>query len=423
MRSARIAYFCELRYPLIMLGPVTSTGCGWLRAGREIFPAMLEAIEAARVSVRLEIYTCSPGPLAVRFLAALAAAQERGASVRVMVDAVGSIDLPETFWDPLRGAGGEARQFNPLSLNRFGIRDHRKLLVCDEQTAIIGGFNIAQEYDGDGVTSGWCDVGLKLTGAVVAELAAAFDEMFARVDFRHKRFMRLRKFGAKKIIEGPEERLLLSGPGRGPSPIKRALRRDLTQAQRVQIIVAYFLPTRRLRRALARVARRGGRVQLILPGKSDVLVSQLAAQSLYRRFLKAGVEICEYQPQVLHAKLFIIDDVVYVGSANLDQRSLNINYELMIRFENRQLAEQAREIFADTLQRCEPITFEQWRQSRTLWRRLKQRWAYFLLVRIDPAVARRQWKALGGWRKDRVPQDEERVMRDPPSSDFGATSP
>ena len=161
---------------------------------------MLEAIEAARVSVRLEIYTCSPGPLAVRFLAALAAAQERGASVRVMVDAVGSIDLPETFWDPLRGAGGEARQFNPLSLNRFGIRDHRKLLVCDEQTAIIGGFNIAQEYDGDGVTSGWCDVGLKLTGAVVAELAAAFDEMFARVDFRHKRFMRLRKFGAKKSM-------------------------------------------------------------------------------------------------------------------------------------------------------------------------------------------------------------------------------
>src|SRR5207249_10237902 len=100
--------------------------------------------------------------------------------------------------------------------------------------------------------------------------------------------------------------------------------RDRARAERVGIILADGCPARRLRRAVARVARGEGRVKLILPGKSDVLVSQLAAQSLYRRFLKAGVEICEYQPQVLHAKLFIIDDVVYVGSANLDQRSLNI---------------------------------------------------------------------------------------------------
>ncbi len=190
------------------------------------------------------------------------------------------------------------------------------------------------------------------------------------------------------------EQLLLSGPGRGSSPIKRALRRDLAGARNVQIIIAYFLPTWRIRRALTRVVWRGGRVQLVLAGKSDVLVSQLAGQSLYRRFLKAGVEIFEYQPQILHTKLIIIDDVIYLGSANLDQRSLNINYELMIRFESRQMAEQARAVFANTLQHCQPITFEQWRKSRSLWRRLKQRWAYFLLVRIDPYIAKRQWKGL-----------------------------
>jgi cardiolipin synthase len=333
-------------------------------------------------------------------LQALTDARRRGAYVRVLVDAIGSLTLPEAFWTPLRAAGGEVRQFNPLSLNRFGIRDHRKLLVCDEQVAFIGGFNVAQEYDGDGVTGGWWDIGLRLTGPLVSELAEAFDRMFARADFRHRRFIRFRRFGAKKTIDAREERLLLSGPGRGRSPIKQALRRDLSQARQVQIIVAYFLPTWRIRRSLARVVRRGGRVQLILPGKSDVLVSQLAGQSLYRRFLKAGVEICEYQPQVLHAKLFIIDDAVYIGSANLDQRSLNINYELMIRLEDRQMADQAREIFAETLRLSQPITSEQWRQSRTLWRRLKQRWAYFLLVRIDPAVARRQWKALVGGRKN-----------------------
>src|SRR5439155_16352371 len=177
---------------------------------------------------------------------------------------------------------------------------------------------------------------------------------------------RLRTSSAKRTILAPNEQLLLSGPGRGDSPIKRALRRDLAHAQNVRIIDAYFLPAGRIRRALTRVARRGGRVQLILAGKSDVLVSQLAGQSLYRRFLKAGVEIYEYQPQILHAKLIIIDDVVYVGSANLDQRSLKINYELMIRLQKPEIAEQARAVFANTLRHCRGITFEEWRKSRTL---------------------------------------------------------
>jgi len=377
-----------------MLATVTAASRNWLFAGREIFPALLEAIHGARVSIRLEMYIYEPGALGTLFLEALVRAQQRGAQVRVLVDALGSINLPATFWDPLRSAGGQARQFNPLRLHRMAIRDHRKCLICDNEVAFIGGFNIAQEYDGDGVTSGWCDVGLKLEGPIVSVLASAFAVIFARSDFQHKRFLRLRKFSAKKTVLAPDEQLLLSGPGRGRSPIKHALRRDLAAARTVQIIIAYFLPTWRIRRALTRVVWRGGRVQLVLAGKSDVLVAQLAGQSLYRRFLKAGVEIFEYQPQILHTKLIIIDDVVYAGSANLDQRSLNINYELMIRFENRQMAEQARAVFANTLRHSQPITFEVWRKSRSLWQRLKQRWAYFLLVRIDPYIAKRQWQGL-----------------------------
>jgi cardiolipin synthase A/B len=112
----------------------------------------------------------------------------------------------------------------------------------------------------------------------------------------------------------------------------------LKRAKNVQMIIAYFLPTWRLRRELLRVARRGGKVQLILAGKSDVLLSMLAAQGLYRRFLRGNIEIYEYQPQILHAKMIIVDDIVYLGSANLDTRSLRINYELMIRFENKTIA-------------------------------------------------------------------------------------
>jgi cardiolipin synthase len=377
-----------------MLREVKGANFNWLCTGQHVFPAMLAAIEAAQESIRLETYTYSAGPLGERFREALIQARKRGVLVRVLYDALGSMGLPNSFWEPLRAVGGEVRQFNPLKLNRLGIRNHRKALVCDGWIAFVGGFNIASEYEGDGVTSGWCDLGLKIEGSLAAELAVAFDEMFELADFEHKPFVRLWKSSARKTVFAPNEQLLLSGPGRGHSPIKRALRSDLARARNVQIIIAYFLPTWRIRRQLGQVVRGGGRVQLMLAGKSDVAVSHLAAQSLYRRFLKGGVEIYEYQPQILHAKLIIIDDAVYVGSANLDQRSLNINYELMIRFENKEIARQAREVFAHNLKHCRQITPEEWRKSRTLWRRIKQHWCYFLLVRIDPYVARWQWAAL-----------------------------
>jgi cardiolipin synthase A/B len=373
-----------------------SSSCSykWLCTGNDVFPEMLAAIEAAQTSVSLEIYIYAASPLGERFREALIRACRRGVRVRVLVDALGSLSLPGNFWEPLHSAGGEARVFNPLALNRFGIRNHRKLLVCDERIAFIGGFNIAPEYEGDGIERGWCDLGLKLEGPLARPLAVSFEEMFARADFRHKRFIRLRRFSARNPATGSTEQILFSGPGRGPSPIRHSLHLDLAQARDVRIIVAYFLPTRQLRRDLVRVVRRGGKVQLILAGKSDVPLSQLAGRSLYRRLLKGGIEIYEYEPQILHAKLVIVDDAVYVGSSNLDQRSLQINYELMIRFQRSDIADQARGLFADNLKLCQQVTRKSWRESRTFWRRLKQRWAYFLLVRIDPYIARQQWRAL-----------------------------
>ncbi len=377
-----------------MLSAEANTTCNWFCTGDEMFRGMLESIATARSSICLETYICLDGALAQRFREALVGARQRGVRVRVLLDGVGSHGLPGNFWDALRGAGGEVRLFNPVTLKRFWFRNHRKLLVCDDRIAFVGGFNIASECEGDGVHSGWCDLGLKIEGPLTAQLASSFDEMFARADFRHKYFMRLRRFDAKRLVAWPSEQILFSGPGRGRNPIKRALRRDLARAHDVQIMMGYFLPTWRLRHDLVQVGRRGGRIQLILAGRSDVLISQLAARSLYRRLLKGGVEIFEYQPQVLHAKLIIVDDVVYVGSCNLDQRSLQINYELMIRLQNRDTAEQAREIFAENLKHCRRINLEEWRKTRTLWQKLQQRLAYFLLVRVDPYLARRQWQGL-----------------------------
>jgi cardiolipin synthase len=356
---------------------------------------MLQAIQNARESVRLETYIYGDDSVGIRFRAALVEAAQRGCEVRVMVDGLGSLSLSNRFWDPLRAAGGRMQFFNPaVAVHRLGIRDHRKMLVLDEQIAFVGGFNIAKQYEGDGITCGWCDIGLQVEGPLARQLATAFDETFGRANAT-ERFARVRKAVSKRTVQSKSEQLLLSGPGRGRNPIKRALRADLAHAKDVRLVSAYFLPTWRLRRDLSRVARNGGSVQFILAGKSDVRVSQLAGQSLYRRFLRAGVRIFEYQPQILHAKLIIIDDAVYVGSANIDHRSLNINYELLIRFNNPEFAAKAREIFECSKKHCQQITREDWRKKRTLWTRLKQRLAYFLLVRIDPWIAWQQWRVFG----------------------------
>jgi cardiolipin synthase A/B len=380
-----------LSLPATISAPATAFR--WLRTGEEGLAALLEAMGAATQSLRLETYIFAPGPVGERFRDALVAAGRRGVRVQVLVDALGSGELPSDFFDPLVQAGGEFRWFNPLALDRLTYRNHRKVLVCDERVAIVGGFNIAAEYDGDGVTRGWRDLGLHIAGSLAAELAEDFDVMFTRADFKHRRLQRLRR-ARNELASGQDWSLLLSGPGRRHGEIKRSLARDLAPARSVQIVAAYFLPPWRLRQRLLRVARRGGRVQLILAGKSDVLLSQLATRRLYQSFLRAGAEVFEYQPQVLHAKLAIIDDAVYVGSSNLDIRSLQINYELMVRVSDARLAGEARDLFTEMQRHCRRIDPRTWRQSRTFWNKLRERWASFVLVRLDPLLARWQLKHL-----------------------------
>ncbi len=368
----------------------------WHCAGEKIFPAMLAAITAAQNSVQLETYIFSSGKIGRQFLEALLAAAQRGVHIRVLVDAAGSWFLPNNFFAPLVAAGAEVRRFNPLHLWRFGVRDHRKLLICDGTVIFIGGFNIADEYDGDGIARGWFDLGVQIENPALAKkLSESFDELFDLADFHRRPLMRLRVFKRKRKPEkNPVAELLLTHPGRGASPFQTVLYRDFAQACDVRIISAYFLPTRRVMRELARVTRRGGRVQLILAGKSDVLVSQLATRSLYRRLFKAGLEIYEYQPQILHAKLVIADEIVHVGSSNIDVRSLNLNYELMLRFEDKTVVAGAGEIFTEALKHSRKIEFQAWRKTQTFWQRWKNHWAHFLLARIDPLVALRQFRAL-----------------------------
>jgi cardiolipin synthase len=176
--------------------------------------------------------------------------------------------------------------------------------------------------------------------------------------------------------------------------MRNALTTDLRNTHHADIISAYFLPPRQLRREIVRVVRRGGRVRLILAGKSDVALSQIAAQKLYQMFLRAGVEIYEYEPQILHTKFFRFDNIVYAGSANMDKRSLMINYELLVRVQNDEVAQQGLEFFNRTLQHCKRIDRATWRKSRTVWRKMREQWAYWILSRVDPWLSTLQFNVL-----------------------------
>mgnify|MGYP000963982301 CR=1 FL=1 len=151
----------------------------WLCTGDEAFAAAREVMESARSTIRFESYIYAPGAPGDDYRELLVAASRRGVQVRVLVDAFGSLTLPEGYWNALRDAGGEVRWFNRMSLDRFNFRDHRKLLACDESVAIVGGFNVAPVSLGDGVHSGWRDVGLRLTGPLVPELESSFDGLFS----------------------------------------------------------------------------------------------------------------------------------------------------------------------------------------------------------------------------------------------------
>jgi cardiolipin synthase len=370
----------------------------WLPNGIATFAAMASLVAAARETIRLEFYMVKPGEPAVSLLAGLLAARARGVRVRVLYDAFGSEGLPPDFFAPLQAAGGEVRVFSPARRLRLAFRDHRKLLVCDSLRAIVGGHNIGPEYAGDGVTRGWFDVALQIEGPVAGALAGSFEAMYALAPMNPAAVREFRRAAhAQRALHHPEGavQLLNSGPGWRAGLLSRALRHDVARSRNVRCISGYFLPPTRMRRALRRCVARGGQVLLLLAGRSDVRVARYAAQHLYGTMLAGGARLYEYQPQVLHAKLFVIDDTVYVGSCNLDRRSLSVNYELLLRLEWPELAAHARTLFAGALGHSREVPADSWRRRRRWWEWLRARAAYWLLTRIDPLLASRRLRPLG----------------------------
>jgi len=364
----------------------------WYGNGHQFLMAALQALDEAKEALRLEIYIFSDNPIGQRFRKALIDAAQRGVHVELLVDGVGSSPLPAGFFDPLVKAGGRVKWFNVPHLGTWALRDHRKQLLVDDRVAFLGGCNLSEEYNGDGVTKGWRDGGISITGPILKSLIEEFARQWQRADMQEWQLVPggyTRRSGSQSTVLA-----LFIKPGLGASPLRAALREDLSTANDIAITSAYFLPTRRLRMQITGAAKRGAKVKVLLAGKSDVKLMALASQTLYRGLLRAGVSVFEYQPQTLHAKVMVLDDIVYIGSSNLDPRSLRINFEIMLRIKNAGLAARARAQFEEDLRHSRQVTLESTQGYKSWWPRFKQRFAYFVLAKLDPWIAREHMRKL-----------------------------
>lgn len=375
----------------MVFAPVSEAGhvFRWLATGTAAFEAMLQHIERAQHNIALEFYICKPGALVDRFRIALLAARLRGVRVQLLLDAFGCDEVAGGYWRELEQRGGQLRWFNPMRLLRLTFRNHRKLLVTDRVNAIVGGLNLADEYDGDGVIHGWRDFALELQGPMVDALTASFERMWTLAPFEPSSLRDFARAHPRLDRDASGPALLLAGPGCRTMDLRRQLYSDLRTASRVIVHAAYFLPSRKLGRMLADVALRG-EVRILIPASSDVPVAMLATRHAIRRIDNTAIRFFEYLPQMMHGKLLVIDDVVYVGSANLDVRSRLINYELLLRLPASTLAAQARGMFDTDLQHSRPTTMS----KPTWWQRLHQHGAYWLLARFDPYIASRKLRML-----------------------------
>lgn len=214
--------------------------------------------------------------------------------------------------------------------------------------------------------------------------------MWGRAEQPLGRFLlRLRRDRTMRSIPAGQVRFLESGPDNPLRPVRRLYALVIGSArQHIDLAMGYFYPHGRMLRSIRRAVKRGVRVRLLFPQKTDVPAARWAARGLYGRLLRAGVEVWEYEPAMLHAKLAIADDTVISGSANLDIRSGMINYELVAVVNDPALAARARADFEEDLACSVPVLIEEWR-SRPLLQKLKERFSYCLLARADILFSRR----------------------------------
>jgi cardiolipin synthase len=354
-----------------------------LRNGLETFPAWLDAIEAARERISLEMYIFNDDAIGRKFADALSRAARRGVFVRVLYDDVGCRFTPASFFAGMRAQGVHVIAYHRVRLwrPRFWAlvrRNHRKTLVCDGKVAFTGGLNIANDWvslaDGGG---DWHDAVIQVEGPAVPIIEATFLRTWNR---RARKRARLNP--ADLHVSAPLGNVPVTVISNSEMRDRFAIRRATLHAmrecrERIMLANPYFVPDRGVLRELQRAARTGRDVRLLLPAKSDSRLLDVAARAVFGPLLAAGVRIWQSR-KVIHTKLVAVDDAfVSIGSYNFDHRSLVYNLEMVVNVLDARYARDATAMLESDIADSEELTPDKFAR-RSWFERLLERLAYSL---------------------------------------------
>jgi len=349
--------------------------------------ALLELVGDARERLDVCFYIFAEDTISTEFRDALCKAARRGVAVTLIIDRFGA-SASDEFLKPLVECGGRFMYFSPSWTRRYLIRNHQKIVIADGKRAMFGGFNIEDDYFASPSDNGWNDIAVVIEGSSVDGLNDWFAKLKDWTDGDHAHFKAIRRAVREWEWRDGDARWLIGGPTRGLSTWAKDIRDDLERGERLDIFMAYFSPPKKLRRRIQRIAEKG-RTRLLMAAKSDNGATIGAARALYDGLLESGACIWEFTPCKLHTKLIVLDDAVYLGSANFDMRSLYLNLEIMLKIEDAQLADRMRAFVGQHIEASERITPALHRKRATFLNRVRW-WAGWLLVSVvDYTVSRK----------------------------------
>lgn len=367
-----------------------------LQSGSQYFLALLAAIDAAEREIHLESYIYDADRVGLAVAEALMRAARRGVRVRVLLDGFGARQFPRALAKCLRGAGVALMFYRPeidvLRLKRHRLRRmHRKIVVIDARTAFVGGINIIEDSRTAADTDISLDYAVQVEGPLLIDIYAAVRRLWwlvrwSRIGRRPPQWKPL----AVELVPGGEQKaaFLLRDNLHHRSDFEQAYLDALRDARgEILIANAYFLPGRRFRRALVEAAARGVRVTLLMQGRTDHLLFQIASRALYGYFLECGVRIFEHQASFLHAKAAVVDERwATVGSSNIDPFSLFLAKEANLVVHDALFARQLRaSLLAAMAEGAERIS--PGRRRLPLFRRAAA-WILYGLVRLVMGLVR-----------------------------------
>jgi cardiolipin synthase len=352
-----------------------------LTNGDQIFPAMLAAINAARRRISFETYIYDTGEVANQFAAALENAARRGVKVTVIVDAVGAAPMETSDIDRLVAAGCRFERFNATSwysLEHVNYRTHRKILVVDGEIGFTGGVGVADHWLGNAEDRDhWRDTHIRMRGPIVRLLEAAFYEDL--IESGGPTTPELDDVGRQLDEEGASL-VVGSSPTGGSNDLKRLYLLIIASARRtVDIATPYFVTDESTLWALEDAVKRGVRIRIVVEGDiTDAMPVKYASRAVYDRLLSMGIELYEYQPTMMHAKVLVADGILSMfGSANFDNRSLELNEELNVAVTSRDLAARLTADFERDIRASNRLELAAWRQRSFLQKSRERFWSAF----------------------------------------------